>query len=298
MIGYLFLAIAVFSGAVKGYCGKKTGGYVDGYKDAMLANLIRMVLCVIIGVGVIFFGGDIKFLMPDIKILAITAMSGITTSVFVICWLISVRKGAYMMLDVFLMMGVLVTILLGRAVFGENIALNQWIGMAILLVAVFIMCSYNNSIKEKMNITSVILLILCGLSNGLTDFSQKLFTKQAEGVPISIFNFYTYIFSAVTLIIFYILSREKSERKDSGSVKKIFGYILIMAICLFANSYFKTVAALHLESAALYPLSQGSSLILSSLMAAVLFKEKLTLKAVTGLILAFLGLLIINLISI
>ena len=39
--------------------------------------------------------------------IAISAFSGVTTSVFVVCWLISVEKGAYMMLDVFLMSAVL-----------------------------------------------------------------------------------------------------------------------------------------------------------------------------------------------
>ena len=41
------------------------------------------------------------------QMIAISAFSGVTTSVFVVCWLISVEKGAYMMLDVFLMSAVL-----------------------------------------------------------------------------------------------------------------------------------------------------------------------------------------------
>ena len=294
-MGYVFLAIAIFSGIVKGYCGKKTSGFVEGYKDAMVANLIRMILCIFIGAGVIFMNGDTKFMLPDAKVLAITAMSGITTSCFVVSWLLSVRKGAYMMIDVFLMLGVLVTILLGRIFFNENIESNQFVGMAVLLLSVIIMCSYNNSIKEKISITSFLLLIMCGLSNGLTDFSQKLFVKQAEGLPISVFNFYTYVFSALTLVLFYIFSKEKHENKDDRNIKKISGYILVMAICLFVNSYFKTVAAKYLDSAILYPLNQGMALILSSIMAATLFKEKLTVKAIVGLILAFSGLLIINL---
>lgn len=48
-------------------------------------------------------------LAVDAKTLAITALSGVTTSLFVVFWLISVKRGAYMMLDVFLMMGVIVT---------------------------------------------------------------------------------------------------------------------------------------------------------------------------------------------
>ena len=68
-----------------------------------------------------------------------------------------------------------------------------------------------------------------------------------------------------------------------------------MALCLFANSYFKTLAAGYLNAVLLYPLNQGCALILSAIMSATLFQEKLTLKAVIGMVTAFAGLLIINL---
>lgn len=67
-----------------------------------------------------------------------------------------------------------------------------------------------------------------------------------------------------------------------------------MAICLYANSYFKTLASEHLSAVLLYPLNQGCALILSAVMAAVLFRERLTAKAVFGILTAFAGLLIIN----
>ena len=296
-MGYLFLAISLFAGAAKGYCGKKTSGYVNGYKDAMLANTIRMVLCTLIGAVLIIAGGDIGCLAPNPQILAISALSGVTTSVFVVCWLISVKKGAYMMLDVFLMLGVLVPIIAGQFVFGEAIKLTQWIGIGVLFVAVMIMCSYNNSIKEKMSLSAMVLLIVCGVANGLTDFSQKLFVKQFSEVPISVFNFYTYVFSAavlgVFLIIFSIKERSQSTAGVSG-LKHILGYIAVMSVCLFANSFFKTKAAGFLDSAQLYPLNQGLALMLSSIMSAVLFNERLTFKCIIGLVLSFAGLIIIN----
>ena len=296
-MGCLFLAISLFAGATKGYCGKKTSGYVNGYKDAMLANTIRMVLCTLIGAVLIIAGGDIGCLAPNPQILAISALSGVTTSVFVVCWLISVKKGAYMMLDVFLMLGVLVPIIAGQFVFGEAIKLTQWIGIGVLFVAVMIMCSYNNSIKEKMSLSAMVLLIVCGVANGLTDFSQKLFVKQFSGVPISVFNFYTYVFSAAVLGVFLIIFSIKERSQSTAGVswlKHIFGYIAVMSVCLFANSFFKTKAAGFLDSAQLYPLNQGLALMLSSIMSAVLFNERLTFKCIIGLVLSFAGLIIIN----
>lgn len=193
------------------------------------------------------------------------------------------------------MFGVLIPLIASNVFFDEVIKPTQWLGMGVLLVAVVIMCSYNNSIKAKITPSSLALLIICGIASGIADFSQKVFTKCMPDGSAAVFNFYTYLFAAFILVAFYIVSCKAKHANGNADVKKIFGYILIMALCLFANSYFKTLAAGHLRAVLLYPLNQGCALILSAIMAAVLFKEKITTKAVVGMLTAFIGLLIINL---
>ncbi len=295
-MGYLFLAISLFAGAAKGYCGKMTSGYVNEYKDAMLANTIRMVLCILIGFVMTALQSGIDALRVDSTTLWISVLSGVTSSIFVVTWLISVKNGAYMMMDVFLMLGMIVPLIGSSISFGESIGGMQWLGLGILMIAVLIMCSYNNSLKGKMSMTSVVLLIICGVSSGLTDFSQKLFVEHTDTVSIAAFNFYTYVFSAVVLAVFYgVFSAKDKGDSEPTELRRIFGYILVMSVCLFASSYFQTQAAIYLPSAQLYPLSKGTALILSSLMSAVLFKERLTVKCIIGMVLSFIALLIINL---
>ena len=67
-----------------------------------------MSLCVVFGILLVFAYNDISYLTLNPKVLAISALSGISTAAFVITWLLSVRKSAYMMLDVFLMLGTLI----------------------------------------------------------------------------------------------------------------------------------------------------------------------------------------------
>lgn len=295
-MGYLFLSISLLAGAVKGYCGKKTGNFASTVQSAVFLNLIRMLLCVIIGLIMVFAYKNAESLSLNSTLLGISALSGISTALFVVTWLISVRKSAYMMLDVFLMLGTLVPISVGYVLFGESISAKQIIGFCVLIIAVIIMCSYNNSVKIKLTAASFLMLILCGLSNGLTDFSQKAFVKLLPETPISVFNLYTYIFSSIALAVVFFILKATTKQKTyikSDSYKKYL-YILVMSVALTANSFFKTMAATYLDSAQLYPLSQGAALILSTAMASIVFKEKLTLKCVIGVLLAFLGLLIMN----
>ncbi len=294
-MGYLFLSVALFAGATKGYCGKKIGAFTSGFASAAMANTIRMALCLVIGFAIIVLGGDLSVLMIGEKALCISALSGISTAAFVVTWLLAVRKSAYMMLDVFLMLGVLVPILLSGILFNEAIKPTQWVGMGALFAAAALMCSYNNSIKTKINPMSFLLLVLCGVSNGIADFSQKLFVKRVADGSVAAFNFYTYVFAAGILLITFLLSKRGEPTCAKVDVKRIFKYIFIMACCLFANSYFKTLAAERMDAVLLYPLNQGCSLMLSTAMAAILFKEKLKAKAAIGILIAFIGLLFINL---
>lgn len=294
-MGYLFLFIALFAGVSKGYCGKKTSGYTKSISDAILANTIRMISCTVIGLVMILTSEGFSALMPSMEMLLISALSGISTAIFVVSWLVSVKKSAYMMLDIFLMFGVLIPLIASNIFFDESIKPTQWLGIAVLLAAVVIMCSYNNSIKAKITPSSFMLLIICGIASGVADFSQKVFTKCIPDGSAAVFNFYTYLFAAFILISCYAVTSKPKPSGGNSDIKRIFGYILIMALCLFANSYFKTLASKHLSAVVLYPLNQGCSLILSAIMASVLFKEKITTKAVIGIITAFAALLIINL---
>ena len=300
-MGYLFLSVALFCGAVKGFCGKKMSNFAKDFGSAARINLLRMVACVLLSFLVVFLSGNATELRASYRLILISALSGVSTAAFIVTWLLSVRKSAYMMLDVFLMLGTLVPVISGRFLFGEPIGVRRMIGFAVLVLAVLIMCSYNNSIKAKFTPASFALLVLCGLSNGVTDLSQKIASKTIENLSVDVFNLYTYIFAAVTLLITLLFIPIPKNQYENESTKTlalkpiIYVLVLIMAAALAANSYFKTQAAFYLYSAELYPLSQGMSLILSTFMAVIFFGEKLKLKAIVGIILAFTALMIINL---
>lgn len=295
-MGYLLLLGAQLCGAAKGYCGKKMGNYATNLQSAVLLNLIRTILCVAISFLLLLVTGQIGFLIPNFEVLLLSALSGMATAFFLVGWLLSVRKSAYMMLDVFLMSGTLVPILLGYYLFSEPISLRQWIGFGVLMVAVFIMCGYNNSIKAKLTPSAVILLIFVGVANGATSACQKVFVKTAPEVPVAVFNLYTYVFAAITLAICLLIFSRKEKAKFEKSASRItFVYILIMAVTLAANSYLLTMAASYLDSAQLYPMSQGLGLVLATFMATVFFKEKLRVNAVIGIGLSFAALMMINL---
>lgn len=296
-MGYLFLSLALLAGLTKGFCGKKTSGFASSVQSAAFLNLIRMLLCILFSFAALLCIGKLDSLASSPSVLGISALSGISTAAFVVTWLLSVRKNAYMMVDVFLMLGTLVPIVLSAVWFSDPVSVRQWIGFAVLLFAVSIMCSYSSSIKERISLSSLLLLIAMGAANGLTSFSQKLFVSMSGETPIATFNLYTYVFAAIALGIYYLATsgREKPAFSKSGGSRTVYLYVAIMAAALTAHSYFSTTAALYLDPVKLYPLNQGMGLILSTIMATLAFGEKLKIRAVLGILLSFAALMVINL---
>ena len=74
MLGYLFLALALLAGVVKGYCGKKTSGYTNRFHEAVLANVIRMILCAVIGLVLIVITEGLGILNQPRDMLLISAL--------------------------------------------------------------------------------------------------------------------------------------------------------------------------------------------------------------------------------
>lgn len=299
MIGYLFIALALICGVIKGYCGKKTGNSIVYASDSMIINVCRMVLCILIGGIIVLFSGNYETISLELNTTLPAAICGICVGAFAVSWVLSVRTGAYMLVEVFLLCGTIIPVLLCKIFFDENIGIVQWIGIAILIVAAYIMCTYNKSLKNSVKVKDILLLLLCAFSNGLSDFSQKYYVNTVENGNSAFFNLLTYVFAAIFLLIFYLIFRTKEKkqyelRTPLQIIKPIIIFVVIMAICLFLNSYFKTLAAKSLDAIKIYPINYGGSLILSMLMSTIIFKEKLNARCIIGVLFAFTALVLIN----
>ena len=295
-MGYIFLAIALLTNNIKGYCGKQMSRYSAKLNDTLLICFFRMLMCIgtsaiILAVTGGFFGLEIT---P--KLIGYAAFSGISTAILVAAWLFAANSSGYMMLEVFQMLGVGVTILMSFIIYKEEITVRDVIGFCVLVFAAYLM---HAGTKIKPTLKTLAVVILCGLANGMTDFSQKAFIYSGLDITTAQFQLCSYVFAAVTLIVLYtaMTAGKKTEEKNGATaiLKKTWYFVLIMAVCLYANSYFKTEAANYLSAAKLYTLSQGGTMAIGTLMSAFLFKEKLTLKSGISIAITFIGLLIINL---
>ncbi len=305
LMGLLLLSIAVVCGVAKGYCGRTTGNYAKTIPDSAKVSLFRMMFCAIIGFCIAFISVGFENIVGISTPSLLTAMgAGVSMAMFIIVWLICVRKNAYMLVSVFTNVGVLVPFFLCAIFFGDTISIKQYIGVAVIIVAVIIMFGYNQSLKGvKVTVGSVFLLVFCGFLNGMNEFlNAKVFTNLKVKTDNSVaFQFWLYLSAFVVLALYLIgynifIKRTPEQKADAMKMSgKLFLLIVVISSLTFVFTLFKTLASEHLGSVQLYTMSLGGDLFLSNLMAAVILHEKPTVKSIVGIVLTFSAMLLINL---
>ena len=296
-MGYILTLVAVLCSAVKGYFGKGVSAEIKTSSDAVLISTVRMAICSAIGFVIILFSGNLSQFKIETLTLPIFILSGASTALFIIFWLLSVKGETFVLLEAFTSAGVIVPIFLSIIFLGEPVKLTQILGVIFIIVAVTIMSLPSKGVHLKISVKSLLSLSAAGAACGMCDFSQSLYITKTAVPNITAFNFYTYLFSTLILFVFLLVTFKKSTTADTkrNSFAKILGYVSIMALAMFVYSFVKTKAAISLSSAILYPLYQGLWLITTFIISAVFFKEKVTAKNIIGISITFIALLIINL---
>lgn len=314
---YLMVGIALLCLTVKGYCGKKTSVAVRNMGDSFLFNLLRMVFCVAIGAVMVLIEGSARSLLIDGKMIAICLLSGVANAAFLAGWLLAIQKNSMVSVDVGLTLGSLLPAILCLALFGHAISIPKMIGFGFIIAATVILAGHSKKTVGG-GFLGALLLVLAALGDGLSGFAQQLYNQyytaagdRFSGVyyPKSVFLFYTYVFAAAALFIVYCIYWMWDVKKNGGAKgiaeKKekrfhiplpIVIHIAVMAVCLFAASYFQTVATgdYGMDPQVLYPIIKGGCLITVNFVAMIFFNEKMTLRSVMGSLVALVGIVIMN----
>ncbi len=307
---YVVIGIALFCLTVKGYCGKKTSGYVKDAGDSLLFNLWRMLFCMLIGIALVFAASAQGELFCESGMLAICALAGVSNAMFLVAWLMAIQKNAMVSVDVSLTLGSLIPSVLCAVLFAEALSISKMFGFLLILLATFVMAGYSKQTNAG-GAFGFVLLFFAALGDGMSGFAQQLYKQyytevgsQIHGVyyPKEIYHFYTYVFAALCLLVVLVAYRLMQGKKtgERVTVRKMFAvtpsvmvYIVVMAICMFAANYFQTVAAndYGVPSQMLYPIFKGGCLITVNLTAMIFFGEKITWRSIFGSLLALAGII-------
>lgn len=159
---------------------------------------------------------------------------------------------------------------------------------AIMLLIVFIYVSLKKDKGSELNRQWTIYCILAFIFQGVVGIIQKV--HQA-----SVYKNELFVFLAVAFLFSFVFARLMSNGKKGKLEfsKTEYSYAFICGLCVFAMNFINLKLSGILPTQIFFPLVNGGAVVLTSIVSAVIFKEKMNRRQLVGIIGGLVSLILI-----
>lgn len=199
------------------------------------------------------------------------------------------KHGSMALYTLFLMSGgMTVPYIWGLIFLDESISIARMGGLVLILASVFL----SNFADEKINYKQILMCVAVFFINGFVSVVSKLHQIEAFFSRVNTMEFvilggvFNFIFSG---ILFLIMKNDEGKKKISKIRYKSLLVILSSAIVSGFSYMLQLTGAESLPATVLYPFVTGGTIVFSTIVGKLLFKEKLSKKLVLSVVLCFLG---------
>ena len=176
--------------------------------------------------------------------------------------------------------------------FDESLTLMRITGIALIVISFTL--TVDRKIKEKPSHSWFIFTAAAALTNGGIGITQKFFGASEFADEKRAFVACSY--SIAFLIAFTLCFLRRSQKKASSGIKAVtFIFAVSVGIILALFQWLNTYAISIMDGSFLFPVYSGGSIILSTLIGILFFKDKLTGKQKISITLGIIAVIIMNL---
>lgn len=279
-----YIPIILFCKLLQPLLNKKCSMELLDTRMFMKYILIRQSVAAII--AFLLTSGSLRF---DLPVIGMGAIFAVCMTICTYVGIAAMQSAAMVLVSFFEMAGLLIPCIAGIFLLSDPITGSHFIGLLVCLLSAWLLTAEKSI---RMPVKGWGLLAACFLSNGGIMLTQKLFSHLLPNGNVCAFHFWGFFFSAVFSLILYCAHRRGEETKVSNY---LYAYGIILSAAMLTISVLSTLASQMISSVVLFPLVNGGGLLLCTVISFIIYKEKLTVKMIAGLILGTLALMIINL---
>ena len=233
-------------------------------------NMIMYAVCIAL-FGIAVLGGQVSFFT-----VALGLLFGVVTALSNFYKMRALNAGP-MHITLLVTTSSMIIPTMSGVFFGEKFSLLKLI-FVVLLIG-FIYLSFNKTDDKKTNKKWFLFCVLAFLFQGSIGVLQKIHQFSEYKGELNGFLFVAFICSLV-----YSRIRTGKSYRELGFRKKHIMFAIVCGVCTYIMNFLNLKLSGLLPSQLFFPLVNGSSIVLSSLMAVLLFKEKLNKKQLIGLV--------------
>ncbi len=292
MIKYLFLLLLPILVTTKvllqgHYSKSKVGSLADTF---YLTGFIFAAIALI--TGVFSFRA-----LPSTSTLLFALLFGVVNYVYQVSYSSAFRAGPVSLTSIICNFNMIVIIPFGALVFKEEIGPYQWVGFALVAVAMILLNRPSSGTEKKASFKWLLLSLLTMVTSGFTGILQSAYGKYFPSEEKDSFIVIGYVIGALLSFI-TALAMKKEKKTDLFKVDpKFFCGIAIIgvALSLYNTLIIEVQARAYFTSAVLFPVLSVLNFIMT-LAASILFlKERIRLRQWIGVLVGTVAVVLMNL---
>ena len=283
-----FTLIVSLAAALGGNIAKKY--YTDKDSTTLAGGFVfNAVSCLSAAVMLLCWGGfgtsSVFTIVFGVFFGAVTALQGITN-------IAALQVGPMSYTSVIISFSTLISALSGAMFFNESLSWAHILGIALMLAS-FVLAAKSDGDEKKANSKWLFLCLIAFAATGAIGIMQKVHQSSEYRSELNAFLIIAFISSAIFCSIFASLLKRRecrladAKEKENKSKKPfwlLLGIMLVSGACVAVNNKFNLYLSGVMDSAVFFPIVNGGGLVLATLAAVLLFKEKLSKKQWVGVV--------------
>ena len=284
-MNYLLLTCSVFTNVAVSICRSQfSKKQINGQSDMQLFNMVNSTLSVItLAIIALFMGG---LALPSAYTLVLGIAYGVVTALGAIFMIMALETGPLSYTTVIISCQMVIPSLSGLS-FGETVSIYQYIGIGVMVLSFLLAVDTKNGEENGTSIEWLIYCLLAFLCCGSVGVLQKIHQNSPHKGELSIFLIIAFAISAVyslaMMIYYHKVKKMPITVLRKGKIRSLIWIGLVIgvgfAFCNQINMYLSGV----MDSIIFFPVVNGGSMILTTGVGLVFFKEKLSRKQMIGL---------------
>ena len=223
-------------------------------------------------------------------------VSGLAFFFATFCSVNAMKSGTVGLDSMFGTAGMIIPILAGVFLFNKQVAPMQYMGLVVFFVSAYLLINASKTVYSNFSYKTLLFLIGSMVSNGCTMLAQQMFTTYVPDGDVSVFSFLSFAIIAALSAIFYgsLVTTGKPEKGTVRLSKQLLVCGVALATAVFVINQLATICTRTVPPAILFTFICGGGTIISTIVAALVYKEKITRKSAIGIVLGIVSLVIIK----
>lgn len=281
------ILILSLAAALGGSIAKKyfTDHTPEGLSGGFVFNAVG---CLTAAVVLLCWGGfgmsSVFTIVLGVAFGAVTTLQGITN-------IAALQVGPMSYTSVIISFSTLISALSGVMFFDESLGWTQIVGI-VLMLASFLLAAKNDGDEKKANFKWLFLCLIAFVATGGIGIMQKVHQNSVYKDELNAFLIVAFVSSALLCAIFAAWMEQRegrfADKKEKNNKKQnwfLLGIMISSGACVATNNKFNLYLSGLMDSAVFFPIVNGGGLVLTTLAAVLLFKEKLSTKQWIGVVL-------------